>query len=463
MLQVSLIAKRLNAKLIGEDVLIDCVGSDSRNIKRQQLFVALRGEHFDGHRYAAQALTSGAACVMVEQDFAEMDSLSNAIVVEDTYAALGQLASFWRKQFTLPVIGVTGSNGKTTVKEMLASILSVAASGSDNVLATIGNLNNHIGMPLTLLKLREQHQYAVIEMGMNHRGEIRYLTNIAQPNVVVINNAGDAHIGELGSYQAIAEAKGEILEGLQKSGMAVLNADDVFFPLWKELVAGQTVMTFGLTNAADVSASYHLTVGSSEMQINTPIGEMNVRLPSPGLHNVKNALAATAVAVALNVSKEAIKQGLETYANVKGRLQFYAGLHGANVIDDTYNASPQSMRAAIDVLVQHTGHTILVLGDMGELGADAQKMHEAIGLYANEKGVQQLMTFGELSRFMTTAFGEGAKHFEDLTVLTATLKTQMKHNVLILVKGSRFMKMERVVEAIVQQTEKQQNKNAEEH
>lgn len=463
MLQASTIAKVLNAKLIGEDVVVHCVGTDSRNIEKQQLFVALKGEHFDGHCYAAQALASGAACVMVQQEFAELDAIESAIVVEDTYAALGQLANYWRAQFTLPVVGVTGSNGKTTVKEMLASILSVAANGSANVLATLGNLNNHIGMPLTLLKLREQHQFAVIEMGMNHRGEIRYLTNIAQPNVVVINNAGDAHLGELGSYQAIAEAKGEILEGLQNNGIAVLNADDVFFPLWKGLVVDKTVMTFGLTKAADVSANYQLQVGSSDMELNTPLGKINVLLPSPGLHNVKNALAATAVAMALNVSKEAIKQGLETYANVKGRLRFYAGIHGAKVIDDTYNASPQSMRAAIDVLVQHSGNTVLVLGDMGELGADAQKMHEAIGHYAKEKGVQQLMTFGVLSQLMTTAFGAGATHFDNLTDLIAQLKTQMKQNVLVLVKGSRFMKMERVVEAIVLETAKQQNKNAEEH
>jgi UDP-N-acetylmuramoyl-tripeptide--D-alanyl-D-alanine ligase len=455
--QVSIV---LNAKLIGENATFTSVGTDSRKLTAGQLFVALKGEKFDGHLYAERALKEGAAAVMVQADFAEDLTLSPVLVVDDTYQALGQLAAYWRDQFICPVMAVTGSNGKTTVKEMLASVLKANCLHGEEVLSTVGNLNNHIGMPLTLLNMTEDHAYAVVEMGMNHSGEIRYLTHIAKPNVVVINNAGNAHLGELGSYEAIAEAKGEIIEGVADDGTVVLNADDQFYPMWKALAGDKEVITFGLSKVSDVSASYQLYMSNSEMQIKTPLGSVTVSLPSPGLHNVMNALAATACAVAVGVSLQAIKRGLEGFVVAKGRLQNQVGLNGAVVIDDTYNANPSSMKAAVDVLKQYQGKTILVLGDMGELGTDEKAMHQEVGVYAKAAGIQSLYTLGILSKEITNAFGEGATHFSEIADLVTVLKKVMQQDVMVLVKGSRFMAMERVVHALTKQEE---NAKAEAH
>lgn len=453
MMMLEQVSTVLNAKLIGENTTFTSVGTDSRKLTAGQLFVALKGETFDGHLYAEQALKDGAAAVMVQGDFAEHQALSKALVVDDTYQALGQLAAYWRDQFDYPVIGVTGSNGKTTVKEMLASVLKANCLHGEEVLSTVGNLNNHIGMPLTLLNMTEDHAYAVVEMGMNHSGEIRYLTHIAKPNVVVINNAGNAHLGELGSYEAIAQAKGEIIEGVADDGTVILNADDRFYPMWKALAGDKKVITFGIKALSDVSASYQLNVSNSEMQIKTPLGSVAVCLPSPGLHNVMNALATTACAVAVSVSLQAIKQGLEGFVMAKGRLQYQVGLNGAVVIDDTYNANPSSMKAAVDVLKQHQGKTILVLGDMGELGVDEKAMHREVGDYAKAAGIQHLYTLGNLSKEITNAFGEGATHFSEIADLVSILKQVMQQDVMVLVKGSRFMAMERVVHALTKQEE----------
>jgi len=453
MINLEQAAKVLNATLVGENVLFTSVGTDSRQIKAGQLFVALKGEKFDGHAYAEQALKEGAAAIMVQADCVAQDSLSTALVVADTYQALGQLASYWRDQLDCPVIGVTGSNGKTTVKEMLASVLKANCQHDEPVLATVGNLNNHIGVPLTLFNMTANHAYAVVEMGMNHSGEIRYLTRIAKPNVVVINNAGSAHLGELGSYEAIAQAKGEIIEGVAEAGTVVLNADDRFYPMWKSLAGNKKIITFGVNQASDVTASYQLNASNSDMQIKTPLGEVSVCLPSPGLHNVMNALAATACAVAVNVSLDAIKQGLAGFVGAKGRLQYHVGCNGAVVIDDTYNANPSSMKAAVDVLKQHHGKTMLVLGDMGELGDDEKAMHAEVGLYAKAAGIHHLYTLGNLSQEITRAFGEGATHFIELSALIATIKQLVQADTMILVKGSRFMAMERVVQQLIQQQE----------
>lgn len=448
MMRLSEAAKALGSAWVGEDALFASVGTDSRAIEKNQLFVALKGEKFDGHAYAAQALAQGAAAVMVSQ-FSSVDGLNAALIVEDTYQALGQLAAVWRGKFTAPVVGVTGSNGKTTVKEMVAAILRAEAGGCECVLATVGNLNNHIGLPLTLLKLREHHRYAVVEMGMNHRGEIRYLTHIAKPDVVVINNAGNAHLGELGSYEAIAEAKGEILEGLNAGGIAILNADDQFFPLWKDLANGKKIISFGLQKKADVWADYHLQSAASTMKIHTPQGFVSIQLPVPGLHNVMNALAAVATALALEVSFVSIKAGLENFCPAKGRLQVLQGMRGAKVIDDTYNANPMSMRAAINVLQACVGKRILVLGDMGELGEDAPAMHREVGEYAKHAGIEALYSLGDLSAEMTNGFGAGARHYAELEALLEDLKKNLQTDTTVLVKGSRFMAMERVVKAIV--------------
>ncbi len=461
MMLLSEAANAINARLIGADAMFTSVGADSRNIRQDQLFVALKGENFDGHSFANQAIAEGAAGVLVIDDTLNVEP---ALLVQDTYQALGELAAYWRSKFTMPLAAITGSNGKTTVKEMLASILRAAANNPDQVLATEGNLNNHIGLPLTLLKLRAQHRYAVAEMGMNHTGEISYLSKIGKPTVALINNAGSAHVGELGSFEAIAKAKGEIFDGLAADGIAVINADDNFAPLWKTLAAGHKTITFGLKNKADVSATYQLQASACLLDIATPQGAIKAHLPTPGLHNVLNALAAAAAAQAMGAPLAAIAIGLENYAGVKGRLQPLAGLNGALVIDDSYNANPMSMKAAIDVLMAKPGKKILVLGDMGELGENAAELHAEIGAYAQAAGVDALLTLGNLSESMTKVFDvekdTRAKHYLSVTTLTADLIKQMQPDTTVLVKGSRFMAMERVVNEI---TNKADHMNGEKH
>lgn len=454
MLMLSEIAKAVGGQLIGHDigmreVLCESVGSDSRNIVKNQLFVAIKGERFDGNAYATEAIKQGAAAALVSDTNTQA---SPAVLVADTRLALGQLAKYWRATLPLPLVAVTGSNGKTTVKEMLAAILHItllSTSASRAVLATQGNLNNDIGMPMTLLKLRKQHAYAVIEMGMSHEGEIRYLTNIAKPNVAVVNNAGIAHIGEVGSREGIARAKGEIFEGLGNDGIAVINADDAFADYWKSLNTNRKIITFALSAKADVTANYEEAAGISKVTLTTPAGSIQFKLHVLGKHNISNALAASACAHALGVSNADIAHGLESFAAVKGRLQRKAGFNGASLIDDTYNANPDSMKAAIDVLVSQPGKQIFVMGDMAELGVDAAQMHADIGLYAKQKNVPELFTFGELSQQASQVFGANAQHFTNLEALVLHLKNSMQANTTVLVKGSRFMQMERVVDGIV--------------
>lgn len=453
MMMLSEIAKALNATVIGEDVNVLSIGTDSRDIRAGQLFVALKGEHFDGNAYAADAITRGAAAAVISDADVEV---SPAVLVGDTKAALGELAHYWRQKFSIPVVAVTGSNGKTTVKEMLASILNVASGA---VLATKGNFNNDIGMPLTLLNMRAEHQYAVIEMGMNHEGEIRYLSNIAQPQVAVINNAGTAHIGELGSREAIAQAKGEIFEGLSDGGIAVINAEDDFAPYWQSLNMERKVITFGmettgLSEAADVSATVETQAMQTAVKLKAPSGTVAFNLNVLGKHNVSNALAASAVAVALGIDNETIAIGLAQFDGVQGRLQQQIGYQGAVVIDDTYNANPDSMKAAIDVLMNQqsddVNHTVFVMGDMAELGDDAGEMHAAIGQYANQQNVSKLLSFGQLSQLASDAFGTQGLHFQTFEALVDAVKKEMHAGACVLVKGSRSMQMERVVEAVVE-------------
>ena len=444
MMRLSEAALATRGQLIGADVEFCCVGTDSRAIKKGQLFVALKGENFDGHEYAAQSLEQGASAVLVSK----ASNVSPAVVVEDTRLALGDLASHWRAKFDMPVVAITGSNGKTTVKEMLAAILKVATADDASVLATQGNLNNDIGLPMTMLNLGKQHRYAVLEMGMNHTGELSYLSNLAKPNVALVNNAGTAHIGELGSLEAIANAKGEIFEGLADGGTAIINADDVFANLWKNLASKHQQATFGLKAKADVTAKYELHAASSDLELIAPNGTVKFTLPAPGLHNVSNALAAASAALALNVLLENIATGLSNFAGVKGRLQTKQGFAGAKVIDDTYNANPMSMKAAIDVLKASAGQRIFVMGDMAELGADAASMHSEIGAYAKTAGIEKFYALGELTKNAVTAFGANAMHFETIEALAESLKNMMNAETTVLVKGSRSMRMERVVDAI---------------
>ena len=444
MMRLSEAALATRGQLIGADVEFCCVGTDSRAIKKGQLFVALKGENFDGHEYAAQSLEQGASAVLVSK----ASNASPAVVVEDTRLALGDLASHWRAKFDMPVVAITGSNGKTTVKEMLAAILKVATADDASVLATQGNLNNDIGLPMTMLNLGKQHRYAVLEMGMNHTGELSYLSNLAKPNVALVNNAGTAHIGELGSLEAIANAKGEIFEGLADGGTAIINADDVFANLWKNLASKHQQVTFGLKAKADVTAKYELHAASSDLELIAPNGTVKFTLPAPGLHNVSNALAAASAALALNVLLENIATGLSNFAGVKGRLQTKQGFAGAKVIDDTYNANPMSMKAAIDVLKASVGQRIFVMGDMAELGADAASMHAEIGAYAKTAGIEKFYALGELTKNAVTSFGANAMHFETIEALAESLKNMMNAETTVLVKGSRSMRMERVVDAI---------------
>jgi UDP-N-acetylmuramoyl-tripeptide--D-alanyl-D-alanine ligase len=449
MIMLSEIAKIVNGRMIGNDVLVQSVSTDSRRMEKNQLFIAIKGERFDGNTYAQEAIKLGAAAALVSD---EKTQASPAIVVSDTRLALGDLAKHWRQQFKLPLVAVTGSNGKTTVKEMVAAIL-VATKGS--VLATKGNLNNDIGMPLTLLKIRAEHAVAVIEMGMNHEGEIRYLTNIAQPTIAVVNNAGTAHIGELGSREAIARAKGEIYEGLSESGIAIINADDDFAGYWKSLNKGRKVITFGIEkqdrqNKADVRATYQINGNLTQINLKTPFGQIEFKLSVLGVHNIHNALAASAVAVALDVSNADIAKGLAVFGAVKGRLNWLQANNGAVVIDDTYNANPDSMKAAIDVLANQETPQIFVMGDMAELGSDAPLMHADVGAYAKQKGISYLLTYGELSARATKSFGVSAQHFTSLEALVASIKSLMNKDTTVLVKGSRFMQMERVVEQILE-------------
>jgi UDP-N-acetylmuramoyl-tripeptide--D-alanyl-D-alanine ligase len=417
-------AQAPGVQMLGTDVEFTSVSTDTRTIRPGALFVALRGERFDGHDFVDQALAAGAAAAMVDEKF---EGQGNLLRVPDTRLGLGHLAAYWRGKFDLPLVAVTGSNGKTTVKEMIASILRTVCGDDAQVLATEGNLNNDIGVPQMLLRLTAQHRYAVIEMGMNHFGEIDYLTRLAVPDVALVNNAQAAHLAGVGSVEGVARAKGEIYNGLKAGGTAVLD--------------------FALDHPAAVTGSYQLLAEGVDLEIVVPRGKIRTRLHAAGVHNVRNALAASAVAAALNVPCELIGQGLARFAPVKGRLQHKPALHGATLIDDTYNANPASMRAAIDVLAALPGKRVLVLGDMGELGEDAWALHGEIGAYARERGIDILFCLGDNARNMAAQFGQNAWHFERIQELLADLENLLAPGVTVLVKGSRFMEMERVVKS----------------
>ncbi len=473
MMLLSQAAQILGGKLIGQDVRFSAVSSDSRAITAGDLFVALQGPNYDGAAFVADAAQGGAVAALVgesedrrqktedrgfvaaaRQSFnkgaaeplSPQSSVLSLLVVEDTRLALGRLAAHWRSQFAIPIVAVTGSNGKTTVKEMLASILRAAAGSANAVLATVGNLNNDIGLPLTLLKLRAFHRYAVIEMGMNHSGEIDYLTRLTRPDVTVINNAGSAHLAGLGSVEAVAHAKGEIFTGLSPQGCAVINADDLYAPLWRELAGKHPIIEFGLEKNVAVHAQWQTKGYGAHIAVSTPQGSFNAQLQVPGAHNVRNALAATAAALALHVTLPAIAAGLENYCGTAGRMQRKGALHGAVLIDDSYNANPTSLRAALKVLAQSSGKKILVLGDMGELGEDAVRLHGEAGAEACHLGVTELLALGELTPYAVHEFGPGARHFERIEDLLATLDQHLDADSTVLVKGSRFMHMERVVQ-----------------
>jgi UDP-N-acetylmuramoyl-tripeptide--D-alanyl-D-alanine ligase len=434
------------------DVTFDGVSTDSRNVAAGALFVALRGEVFDAHNFLSQVAEKGVAAVVVEElpeGWTESTNIA-AIVVPDTLVALGQIANWWRRQFDLPVIGVTGSNGKTTVKEMIAAILA-AAHGEEGRLATRGNLNNEIGVPLTLFRMDAQQQAAVIEMGMNHPGEIGRLAAIAGANIAMVNNAQREHQEFMHTVEAVARENGAVLSALPTDGVAVFPYGDEFTPIWEELSAGRRLLRFGFTKDAEVSCTFRANDFGSEVfftisESEADVRQFFVRLLAAGEHNVRNALAAAACTYAAGVSLDQIKLGLDTFAPASGRLQKKAAANGAVVSDDTYNANPDSVRAAIDVLSNAAAPRVLVLGDMGEVGTQGREFHEEVGAYAQDKGIETVLVTGELAAHI---HGAKVRHFENFGDLLSAVDAAVSPDATVLIKGSRFMKMERVVQHLI--------------
>jgi len=429
------------------EAVFNGVSTDSRTAGKGLLFVALKGENFDAHDFLPDVAAKGVAAVVAERLPAEF-SLP-ALVVKDCRLALGEMAGNWRSGFDLPVIGVTGSNGKTTVKEMIAAILRMAYG--DGFLATAGNLNNDIGVPQTLFRLDPSHRAAVIELGMNHPGEIAWLAAIAKPTVGLVNNAQREHQEFMISVEAVAKENGSVIRSLPSDGVAVFPYGDAFSGLWEAYAretGGRRMVTFGFDEGASVKGQYD--PGKSQLDIRMGEAAVAVQLNVIGEHNARNALAAAACCHAIGIGSEVIVQGLESFQSVNGRLQRKIAANGANLIDDTYNANPDSVLAAIDVLARMPSPRVLVLGDMGEVGSEGARFHEEVGVYARGKGVDHFFALGELVRHAVRAYGATARHFEDVAGLMAGLREVALPSATILVKGSRFMKMERVVGDLIE-------------
>lgn len=448
-LSLSETAGILNGQLVGEDATFSSVSTDSRNLKPGQLFVALSGPNFDGHDYIGKAQQAGAVGAMVQR---ELDTVLSCVQVDDTLQGLGGLASTWRARSGARIAAVTGSNGKTTVKEMLAAILECKGS----VLATEGNLNNEIGLPLTLLRLQDQ-DFAVVEMGANHSGEIETLSKIASPDVALITNAGRAHLEGFGTVERVARAKGEIVRGLSRDGTLVINADDDWAGLWRELAGSVRVRTFGLDPSADVTISEQSlrsewrTDGFYNcFQVQTPEGEFEVELVLAGLHNCRNALAAIAVAGLMGSTPEQMRQGLARVKPVAGRLYPILGRGGVLVIDDSYNANPDSVSAAIEVLagsVDVPGRHFLVLGELAELGEGVDQIYRQLGELASSVGIEHLYAVGAATE-AAESFGSGGRSFQNKQQVITTLTDELRSGDMVLVKGSRKAAMETVVHAL---------------
>lgn len=416
-------------------------GIDSRRIERGAVFLALIGERHDGHDHVPEAEARGAAAVVASRP---VDTALPVLRVDDTRAALARLAAGWRARLDTRVVAVTGSNGKTTVKEMIAAILRTQGP----TLATRGNLNNEIGVPLTLFGLGPEHRYAVVEMGANHHGEIARLTALARPDVALITNAGPAHLEGFGSIEGVSRAKGEIFGGLGPDGVAVINADDRYAPYWLDLTRALRQLTFGLDAPADVHGRRIPRPWGSEIELETPSGPVGLRLPLLGVHNARNALAACAATLALGVAPAAMAQALAALEPVPGRLCYRGATGGADLIDDSYNANPASLRAALAVLAELPGRRWLALGDMAELGEDARRLHREAGIEAREQGVERLYALGPLAAETAAAFGPGGRAFSGRDELVASLARELQEGIHLLVKGSRSMAMDEVVAAL---------------
>ncbi len=440
---LGMLARTTGGRLTGADVAFQGISTDTRKLRAGELFVALSGPNFDGHAFLSAARSMGAAGALVGREVS--DALPQ-VVVDDPLAALGVYAKAWRLQFTAPLVALTGSNGKTTTKEMIASILGQRGP----VLATRGNLNNHIGVPLTLLELEATHWAAVVEMGANHAGEIAYLASLAVPTVALVTNAGPSHLEGFGTIEGVAKAKGEIYQTLPQDGCAVINANDAYAPLWRELAEKHRQVEFGVDVAADFQvASSDIASGPDGDQtfvVTCASGRHEIRLPLAGRHNVHNALAATAAATAAGASMTDVVKGLSVARSVGGRLRAVNLANGARVVDDTYNANPASLQAAL--MAFQASRLWLVLGDMGELGPAGPALHRQSGEGARAAGVERLFSLGTLSAHASEAFGAGAEHFENISELTEHVVGLLEPGVTVLVKGSRSMRMERVVAAL---------------
>lgn len=432
----------MRGRLLGEDRAFRGLSSDTRTLGAGELYFALRGPNFDGAAFVSDAAAKEAAGAVVQEPVA---APLPSIVVDDTRRALGELAADWRRRQPVRVVALTGSNGKTTLKEIIASCLAPVAP----TLATRGNLNNDVGLPLMLAELDETHRYAVMEMGANHFGEIAWLTSLAQPQVVIITNAGPAHLEGFGDLEGVARAKGEILSGTERPEHAVLNADDRFFPYWKELAADLPVTSFGWGEAADFRAvDVEAGVASSRFRLLAREQELAIDLPLAGKHNVVHACAAAAAAFALGIDAAAVSRGLASVRPVSGRLQPLSARGGATVYDDSYNANPASVVAAGEFVARQQGPCWLALGDMRELGGEAEELHRRVGRALREAGVDRLYAAGTLSRHAVEAFGTDGRWFETVDELASVLAGDLEAGVNVLVKGSRAMRMERVVAAL---------------
>lgn len=448
-LSLSQAAVNYGGTLLYPDCRFSSVCTDTRSLASGDLFVALRGDNFDAHQFLESAALK--ACGMVVETPDKRLAIPQW-VVPNTVQALGQLGALARNTFTGPLIAITGSGGKTTVKEMLAVILRCKGE----VLATAGNLNNHIGVPQTLLRLQPEHQFAVIEMGASAGGEIDYLCSIARPTIAVVTNVMPAHVAGFGSLAGVANAKGEIYSGLDKCGTAILNLDEPWYEQWSRGAHGTHSQSFSVDNqSADFYASnvQFDTAACASFILHSPLGEIEIQLAIPGAHNVSNALAAAACAVAAGADLVSIAAGLAAMAAAPGRMESKPGIRGARIIDDSYNANPGSVKAAIDALVAMPGRHLLVLGDMAELGPKEKAMHREIGVYARKAGVGGLFTTGALSAETTFAFGECGEHFVDKAALSTALIDQLTSDVVVLVKGSRSAAMEDVVAHIIEESD----------
>lgn len=441
-LLLSQIAHVLGCDAPTNDVMVTGTAIDSRKITTGNLFIALAGEHVDGHQYIASARQSGASAALVTS---MQDDELPQIVVADVIKAFGELAHYWRQQCKAKLVAITGSNGKTTVKEMVAAI--VAQCGS--VIATLGNLNNELGVPLTLTRLDKDTDYAVIEMGANHIGEIANLVAMAEPQVAIINNVAAAHLEGFGDLDGVATAKAEIYAGLNNDGIAIINTDMTFADGWQQQLAGKSYLTFALDNDADFTAQ-DLQINSLSSHFMVAIDDVlhYINLPLPGEHNVANALAAIAVTSALAIPAPAIVKGLASTKAAPHRLQLRQGVQQSQLIDDSYNANPESFAQALTTLNSFSGKHWLVLGDFAELGSDSEQLHSKLGLTAKAAGIERLLTIGEQSQFASDAFGSGAQHFADAVALQQQLQNELSSEVTCLIKGSRFMQLDKLADAL---------------